>query len=138
MPLADCSFQAEEILNKNSGWKGLTGTTDFSEIAVENPPSENHKLAFDIVVDRISGFVGSYFVKLDGQLDALVFAGGLGEKSALLRQAVVRQCRCLGVSIDQTKNRQGPADEKATVTEISEQPGRSPRVLICQTNEQVS
>jgi acetate kinase len=76
-------------------------------------------------------------VKLEGQVDALVFAGGIGEKSTLLRQAVVRQCRCLGMSIDSRKNGQGP-DGKATVTEISEQPGKSPRVLICQTNEQVS
>ncbi|KKA19443.1 Acetate kinase [Rasamsonia emersonii CBS 393.64] len=126
---------AEEILNKQSGWKVLTGTTDFSQIAVESPPSENHKLAFDIVVDRISGFVGNYFVKVDGQVDAMVFAGGIGEKSALLRQAVVQQCRCLGFAIDATKNGQGAAS-KATVTEISKEPGRGPRVLICQTNEQ--
>lgn len=76
-------------------------------------------------------------MKADGQVDAMVFAGGIGEKSALLRQAVVQRCRCLGFAIDATKNGQGVADDKATVTEISKEPGRGPRVLICQTNEQV-
>jgi hypothetical protein len=33
-----------------------TGTTDFAQIAVPNPPSEAHKLAFDIFVDRIQGY----------------------------------------------------------------------------------
>ncbi|OXV05978.1 hypothetical protein Egran_06252 [Elaphomyces granulatus] len=127
---------AEEILNKRSGWKALTGTTDFSRIAVEHPPSENHKLAFDIVVDRIIGFIGSYFVKLDGQVDALVFAGGIGEKSALLRKAVVEKCRCLGFTIDEGKNSGGAKDEDDAVVDISKEPGKSPRVMICQTNEQ--
>jgi acetate kinase len=130
--------QAEEILNKKSGWKALTGTTDFSQIAVENPPTENHKLAFDIIVDRISGYVGDYFVKLRGQVDALVFAGGIGEKSDLLRKALVQQCSCLGFKINEQKNVKGVANEESTVTDISEDSGKTPRVLICQTNEQVS
>ncbi|KAH8692720.1 putative acetate kinase [Talaromyces proteolyticus] len=127
---------AEEILNKKSGWKGLTGTTDFAQIAVENPPTENHKLAFDILVDRISGFVGNYFVKLHGQLDAIVFAGGIGEKSALLRQAVAQQCSCLGFNIEAGKNSDGAVDENTPVTDVTRDAGNGPRVLICQTNEQ--
>lgn len=88
------------------------------------------------MVDRISGFVGNYFVKLQGRLDAVVFAGGIGEKSALLRQAVTRQCSCLGFDIDSVKNSQGVTNDDP-VTDIST-PGKGPRVLICQTNEQVS
>lgn len=129
--------QAEEILNKQSGWKALTGTTDFSKIAVENPPSHAHKLAFDIVVDRILGFLGNYFVKLDGQVDAIVFAGGLGEKSALLRKSLVEKARCLGMAIDAAANEKEPADDR-TVLDISKEAGKGPRVLICQTDEQVS
>ncbi|RHZ48635.1 putative acetate kinase [Aspergillus thermomutatus] len=126
---------AEEILNKQSGWKALTGTTDFSKIAVENPPSHAHKLAFDIVVDRILGFIGNYFVKLDGQVDAIVFAGGIGEKSALLRKALVEKARCLGLAIDAAANEKGPAEDQ-TVLDISKEGGNGPRVLVCQTDEQ--
>ncbi|KAJ5267028.1 Acetate/Proprionate kinase [Penicillium angulare] len=126
---------AEEILNKKSGWKALTGTTDFGEIAVENPPSEAHKLAFDILVDRILGYIGSYYVKLNGQVDALVFAGGIGEKSALLRRTLVEKCWSLGVEINLEANENGPEDNE-TVKDVSKGGGKGPRVLICQTNEQ--
>lgn len=129
-------FQAEDILNKQSGWKALTGTTDFSQIAVENPPSKAHKLAFDIFVDRIQGYIGNYYVKLNGELDGVVFAGGIGEKSALLRRTLVDKCQCLGLAIDDVANDKGPGDEE-TVKDISKGSGKGPRVLVCQTNEQV-
>ena len=130
------TLQAEDILNKQSGWKALTGTTDFAQIAVPNPPSEAHKLAFDIFVDRIQGYIGSYYVKLNGELDGVVFAGGIGEKSALLRRTLVDKCQCLGLAIDDVANDKGPGDEE-TVKDISKGSGKGPRVLICQTNEQV-
>src|SRR4051794_25655985 len=64
---------AEQILNKESGWKALTGTTDFGKISSSD--DEKCRLAFDIFVDRILGYVGSYYVTLGGNVDALVFAG---------------------------------------------------------------
>ncbi|KAJ5467699.1 Acetate/Proprionate kinase [Penicillium sp. IBT 31633x] len=127
---------AEDILNKQSGWKALTGTTNFAEIAVPNPPSKAHKLAFDIFVDRILGYVGSYYVKLNAEIDGVVFSGGIGEKSALLRKTLVEKCQCLGLAIDDAANDKGPGDEE-TVKDISKGSGKGPRVLVCQTNEQV-
>jgi len=51
---------AEEILNKRSGWKALTGTTDFGLISRKaEEGNEDCKLAFDIFVDRIADFVGA-------------------------------------------------------------------------------
>ncbi|EPS30189.1 hypothetical protein PDE_05139 [Penicillium oxalicum 114-2] len=126
---------AEEILNKKSGWKALTGTTDFAQIAVEKFPSEAHKLAFDIVVDRMLGYIGNYYLKLGGEVDALVFAGGIGEKSALLRQVLVEKSQCLGFAIEAKANEQGPEDDEV-VKDISPASSNGPRVLICQTNEQ--
>jgi acetate kinase len=83
------------------------------------------------------GFVGNYFVKLDGQVDALVFAGGIGEKSALLRKVVVEKIRSLGFGIDSSANDKGPS-ESETVVDITEKSEDVKRVLICQTDEQVS
>jgi acetate kinase len=125
-------------LNKKSGWKALTGTTDFSQIGVENPPSEEHKLAFDILVDRIVGFVGNYYVKLDGQVDGIVFAGGIGEKSALLRKTIVEKCRSLGFAIDSAANERGPGENETVVDITARGKPDAKRVLICQTDEQVS
>jgi len=121
--------KAEEILNKQSGWKSMTGTTDFGEIASSSDPT--HKLAFDIFVDRICGFVGSYYVTLGGKLDALVFAGGIGEKSDKLRRTVVENVACLGFEIDDEKNRKKIEDVVQEVGAAAKH-----RVLVCQTDEQ--
>ncbi|KAL4786157.1 Acetokinase family-domain-containing protein [Aspergillus varians] len=126
---------AEEILNKQSGWKSLTGTTDFSQIATENPPSAEHKLAFDILVDRMVGYIGNYYVKLDGKVDGLVFAGGIGEKSTLLRKAVVEKCRSLGFAVDEAANNKG-AGEGETVVDVTARGKSDAKVFICQTDEQ--
>ncbi|KAF2015233.1 acetate kinase [Aaosphaeria arxii CBS 175.79] len=123
--------QAEEILNKKSGWKSLTGTTDFGAISASE--REEDRLAFDIFVDRILNYVGPYFVKLDGNVDALVFAGGIGEKGTRLREEVVKSVRCLGFEIDLDKNKQSP---EQVVTDISKTGNRF-RTLICQTDEQL-
>lgn len=127
---------AEQILNKESGWKALTGTTDFGTIsqkAIEEG-DETCKLAFDLMVDRILGFVGSYYVTLRGDVDATVFAGGMGEKGSQLRKAVIEGANCLGFEIDQSKN-ENPGE--GVVEEITKDGARH-RVLICKTDEQVS
>lgn len=124
---------AEEILNKQSGWKALCGTTNFAEIAKPDAP-ESHKLAFDIFVDRIVGYIGNYYVKLGGHVDALVFAGGIGEKSAYLREVIADKCACLGVSIDQQKNEE--LEGAGNVIDIGAS-GKM-RTLVCETDEDVS
>lgn len=125
---------AEEILNKTSGWKALTGTSDFAEIAKADAP-ESHKLALDIFVDRIIGYVGNYYVKLGGQVDALVFAGGIGEKSSMLRKMVTERVSCLGFSVDDTQN-ENPDIGDDDVGEIGICNGR--KTLVCETDEDVS
>jgi acetate kinase len=122
--------RAEEILNKESGWKSLTGTTNFGTIASSNDPKM--KLAFDIFVDRILGYVGGYYVSLHGKVDALVFAGGIGEKSDLLRRTVTDEASCLGFEIDEELNGKSIKD---VVQDVGKK-GAKHRTLVCQTNEQ--
>ncbi|KAH8665742.1 acetate kinase-like protein [Tricladium varicosporioides] len=122
--------RAEEILNKESGWKALTGTTNFGIIASSKEPKM--KLAFDIFIDRICSYIGSYYVTLNGKVDALVFAGGIGEKSALLRKRVVEETSCLGFTIDESKNGERL---DGIVTDVGKD-GEKYKTLVCQTNEQ--
>ncbi|KAF2171891.1 hypothetical protein M409DRAFT_63433 [Zasmidium cellare ATCC 36951] len=125
---------AEEILNKKSGWQVLTGTTDFGVISSKAAQGdEKCKLAFDILVDRLIGFVGSYYLKLGGDVDALVFAGGMGEKGAALRRAVVEKARCLGFELDEGKNEK-PGE--GVVVSIGKEGSRH-GILVCATDEQV-
>ncbi|ROW11392.1 hypothetical protein VMCG_01089 [Cytospora schulzeri] len=145
---------AETVLNKESGWKALTGTTDFGAIADPSSSSSSstdhpsHQLAFDLFVDRVCAYVGSYYVSLRGRVDALVFAGGIGERSDRLRKAVVESCACLGFEIDDARNsavaRGGGDDDDDDDGHVVREIGSSSRrdngqvhkVLVCTTDEQ--
>jgi acetate kinase len=127
--------EAEETLNKKSGWKALTGTTDFGVItkkAVEG--DEMAQLAVDILVDRVVGYIGSYWVKIGGKVDALVFAGGIGEKGKEFREAVCGQVTCLGLKMDKGKN-EGANKSNGEVIDISS--GDGVKTLVVKTDEQV-
>ncbi|KAK7204015.1 acetate kinase-like protein [Myxozyma melibiosi] len=127
---------AEEILNKESGWKSLTGTTDFGEITERalGQGDEVCKLAFDMFVNRVAMYVGQYWVALKGGASALVFAGGIGERGAELRKAVVDEVACLGFELDEERNK-AAAGSDAVVVEISPEGARL-KVLIVHTDEQ--
>ena len=72
-------------------------------------------------------------MKLEGEVDALVFAGGIGEKGALLRTRIVEKCGCLGFWLDEQTNNNKIED---VVRDIGMEGARH-RTLICQTDEQV-
>ncbi|KAF8071745.1 Acetokinase family-domain-containing protein [Lyophyllum atratum] len=147
--------EAEDILNRKSGWQALTGTTDFGTIAsradIHTPPSANsnsktdpYTLAFHLFVDRIVDFVGAYHLKLGGAVDALVFSGGIGEKSAELRAVVGGRVRCLGFGgVDEGRNGGlGEGEGEGVVVDVGvgvegRGKGKGKRLLVCRTDEQV-
>lgn len=92
------------------------------------------QLAFDIFVDRILSYVGHYYVSLRGNVDALVFAGGIGEKSEILRKRIVEEIGCLGFEIDGERN-EGAGEREGSVVEVGRE-GAKHRTLVCRTDEQ--
>ncbi|KAK6510648.1 hypothetical protein TWF506_009750 [Arthrobotrys conoides] len=132
---------AERIMNLSSGFKALTGTSDFSKILATDPPTRESDLAINLFLDRILGFFGSYWLKLNGGrgcVDAVVFAGGIGESSAAFREMIVKGLDGLNGGfdgIDSEKNQEG-GDGRAVVYSIGDGIGRS-RLLVCETNEEL-
>ncbi|KFH45768.1 acetate kinase-like protein [Hapsidospora chrysogenum ATCC 11550] len=132
--------KAEDILNRQAGWSALTGTTDFGTISARDTPER--RLAFDLFADRVAAYVGSYFVALSGRVDALVFAGGIGEKATALRADVVGRLACLGFAVDEEANNSRMEENKDDdVVDVSAQSadgggGSDRKVLVCRTDEQ--
>ncbi|KAJ3572555.1 hypothetical protein NP233_g3016 [Leucocoprinus birnbaumii] len=129
---------AEDVLNRKSGWKVLCGTTDFAEITekaeLHRPDTDGneYRLAFDIFVDRILDYIGAYAVKLEGKVDALVFSGGIGEKSWQLRKVVSERVKCLGFpAVDEDANKKGGSGIWDIGLDSTEK-----RILVCETDEQ--
>jgi hypothetical protein len=66
---------------------GNVGAVSASVPKIALPDAlETHKLAFNISIDRIVGFVGNYYVKLGGKVDALLLqlASANGARESLL------------------------------------------------------
>lgn len=80
--------------------------------------------------------MGTYYVSLRGEVDALVFAGGIGEHSSRLRAAVGDAVRCLGFEVEPARNEEAGED---VVWDVGSQGGGTAagkRVLVCRTDEQ--
>ena len=97
--------EMKDLLNKKSGLKGLCGLSDNRDVEASYAQQEkNGVLAKMIQVHRMRKYLGAYIVALEGQVDALVFAGGIGENSHLHRSLVCRGLERLGLELDERVN----------------------------------
>ncbi len=97
--------EVTNALNKKSGLLGIAGVADHRD--VENgmaEGNENCKLANDMYVQRIVNYIAEYFVKLNGEVDAIVFTAGLGENAREFREEILNKLACLGIKIDAEEN----------------------------------
>ena len=95
----------KDVFNKQSGLLGVSGkTSDFRGITqgVEEG-DENAKLAFDMFCYRLAKFIASYYVTL-GRVDALIFTGGIGENSLMMRSRVLELLAPFGFVEDKQGN----------------------------------
>lgn len=96
--------QLDELLNKRSGLKGLTGVNDMREIEQRaGAGDENCRRAIDIYVHRIRKYIGAYAVAMNG-VDAIAFTAGVGENSSLIRQRCLERLDVLGAVLDSSRN----------------------------------
>ena len=99
---------------KDGGLLGISGVSnDVRDIeqAVEQG-SDRAKLALEAFVEAIRHYLGAYYLALGG-LDLLVFTGGIGENSAIVREMVCRDLDFLGIKLDAEANRQTRSSERS-------------------------
>ncbi|SFZ98228.1 Acetate kinase [hydrothermal vent metagenome] len=123
----------DNILNKQSGLKGICGSSDMREIE-ENVLNgdEASILALDMYVYRIRKYIGSYCVTL-GHIDAIIFTGGIGENSDYIRNKICENLTVsLGIDIDQNKNSNMQDDINTISTEDSKI-----KIYVISTNEEL-
>ena len=100
-------------LSAKSGLAGMSGTSgdmrDLEEAAAAG--SSRAQTAIDVYVASIRHWLGAGIVELGG-LDAIAFAGGIGENSPLTRAAVVAGLEDLGVVLDPEANAARGAGER--------------------------
>jgi acetate kinase len=122
--------QVDDALNHQSGLLGVSGiSSDYRQVEeAANGGNDRAKLALEIYAARVRSSIGALAATLGG-LDALVFAGGVGENSATLRASACEGLGFLGIKLDPSKNTAHPRD-----ADIAE-PNSPSRVLVIHTRE---
>lgn len=129
-------LSAEEItrgITQNGGLLGVSGVSgdmrDLEEaIAAGN---ERARLAVEMYLHAIVSGIGALYAVLGG-LDALVFTGGIGENSAMVRARVCDALRHMGLHLDAAKN--GPAEGERRISEE----GSPVQVWVIPANEELN
>lgn len=120
-----------KVLSKESGFLGLSQASNDLRLVIEamENGSEPAKLAFETFADDLLGYIGKFAAYLGG-VDALVFTGGIGTNSSLLRKTVCRNLGFLGIHLDEEKNAAG----KEICISTSDSPAKVYRI---RTNEEL-
>ena len=122
--------ELDSTLNKKSGLKGICGTNDLREIQTRvEEGDELAKLALEIFCYRIKKYIGSYFAVL-GNVDAIIFTGGIGEHSKIVREKVCESLKeTFGIEIDPEKNSQNETFVNSNDSKV--------KLLVIPTNEEL-
>ncbi len=97
----------ERLLYQQSGLLGVSEISNDMRTLLECESSDSRAAeAIELFVYRVSRELGSLSAALGG-LDALVFTGGIGERSAVIRERVCRDAAWLGLELDAGANEAG-------------------------------
>ncbi|MDP2485340.1 acetate kinase [Pseudoalteromonas marina] len=97
--------QIDDLLNQKSGLLGISELSNDCRTIEEAATAGNQQatLALDMFCYRLSKQIASYMVALQ-RLDALIFTGGIGENSDIIRKKVITQLGFLGMECDTQAN----------------------------------
>lgn len=118
------------LLNKQSGFKGLTGSADMRDVEQKAARGDARaQLALELYNTSVIRYVGQYITELKG-VDAITFTAGIGENSPEVRAAVLSQLGYLGVQLDEAQNK-----VRGQLAEITT-PNSSIRAFVIPTDEE--
>lgn len=122
-----------DLLNKKSGLLGLSGLSNDMR-TLEEAAGQGHQraqIALEVFCYVLARQLAGLVVGL-GRLDALVFTGGIGENSALIREKVLHLLSFLGLQLDAEANAQAVRGRAGRITH-----GLQPQALVVPTNEEL-
>ena len=111
----------ERVVNKESGLLGISGISSDLR-ALEKAWHEGNQraqLAIHTFVHRIARHIAGHAASLH-RLDGVIFTGGIGENSKLIRALVAEHLKVFGILLDEAKNAlPGSAGERVISTDSS-------------------
>ena len=134
---AKLNLKPEEVvdyLNKKCGVMGVSQlSSDLRDLtAAMEKGDKKSELALQMLAYRVKKYVGSYIAVLGG-VDAIVFTGGIGEHSPLIRGWVMEDMEFCGAEFDSKKNA-----EYSSGTGFLNKDGSKVKIIVLPTNEELS
>jgi acetate kinase len=120
--------ELDDLLSKHSGLKAIAGISDIRELLKAEANNPLAKEALTVFCYSATKFIGSLAASMGG-LDLLVFTGGIGENSAVIRERICHGLGFIGVELDMPRNLKNELI-------ISKDTGRV-SVRVMQTNEEL-
>lgn len=124
--------EVNNLMNKQSGLLGISELTNDCR-GIEEGYADGHKgatLALEIFCYRLAKYIASYTVPL-GRLDAVVFTGGIGENSDLIREKVLNLLEIFNFHVDSERNKAARFGKKGIITQDN-----STVAMVIPTNEE--
>jgi len=122
-----------ESLNSNSGFLGISGTPDSRELEERYEVNDKDAtLAIEMFCYSVAKTIASYVVPLGG-IDAIVFTGGIGEKSFIKREKILDYLEPLGVNCDKKSNDLNGKNSGGKISNIDSRI----QVFVIRTNEEL-
>lgn len=120
------------MLQKESGLLGLSGiSSDLREVMGNYEKGhEGAILAVEVFVYRLAKYIAAYAVPL-GRIDAIVFTGGIGENSSIIREKVLELLGVFGYQVDSEKNNAAILGGSGVITADN-----TPIAMVITTNEE--
>lgn len=124
--------QIDAMLNRESGLFGLSGLSNDMR-TLEQAREQGHPgatLAIEVFCYRLAKSLAAMSCALR-QLDGLIFTGGIGENSALVRSKTLEHLTLLGLKLDEQANCRCPRGVASAIHAEGH-----PRILVIPTNEE--
>ena len=94
----------DQLLNKESGLKSIAGTSDMRELESKALDGDQKaQMAIKAFTSKVRFYLGGYQT-LFSNLDCIVFTGGIGENSALIRKQILTGMEQQNIMLDDLKN----------------------------------
>lgn len=117
-------------LNFESGLLGISGiSSDMETLLSLSGENEKARLAIDMFCYRAVKYLGAYIAILGGA-DAIIFSGGIGENSAIIRDLIIKKMAWYGLKIDNKANERAIGLHFGSVQKISASTSKIPCYVI--------
>ncbi|QUM75837.1 acetate kinase [Moritella sp. 24] len=135
--VTQCNYTLAEVNSMLNNESGLLGISEISSDcrAIEDGHAEGQVgavRAMELSCYRLAKYIASYAAAL-GRIDAIVFTGGIGENSDVIRSLVLNQLSIFGIEVDETANTAARFGSEGTITTANSKI----KAMVISTNEEL-